>query len=84
MDRAYSGALYGGDDEAMKAKLQIDKPDELMATMTVTMKISEWRSIQKKIETGDTGWPQWAFASLIQQLVKKAMSAYDEATDETP
>ena len=65
----------------MRAKLSLDRPDKLEATMTVTMTIQEWRAIKARMSSNE--WPDWAFANLIAQLIGKACSSYDQAEDVT-
>lgn len=45
-------------------KMNVENPDTVEVTMTLTMPLKEWRQIADKM---DQAWPSWCLASVIRQ-----------------
>ena len=57
----------------MKSTFGIEKPDEVEATMTITMKIKEWRALKNQL---GTDWPSWKLSSHISSVVSLANKTF--------
>jgi hypothetical protein len=57
----------------MRATFQIRNPDEIEATVTVTMTIKEWRGLRGQL-TRD--WPSWKFGSVIGDAIRQAEESF--------
>lgn len=66
----------------MRAVLKIQNPDEVTIDVTFTMTVEQAR---KLIAVQPQGWPSWQFASLLRQVVEKAIARVDvEQEADTP
>ena len=54
----------------MKATYQLNRTDQIEATMTITMTVSEWKDLAAQQK--DREWPSWRFAGAIQDMIRKA------------
>ena len=59
----------------MKAVYQLENTEEMEATLTVTMRIREWKELA---EAMPGSWPHWKYAAAIRDMVTKANKAYAE------
>ena len=62
----------------MRSKFGIQKLDEVEATLTMTMTVSEWREVEKQLSTK---WPSWKFGEVILEMITsfdKTFSPYEE------
>ena len=57
----------------MKAVLKIDNPDEVQATVTLTMRLKEWKELSAQL---DSSYPSWKLSEIINGLVSKAERYY--------
>jgi hypothetical protein len=53
----------------MKARLKVEKPDDIEFTMTITMKASEWEQLRDQL---NTDWPSWKLTAAITSLLSDA------------
>lgn len=53
----------------MKAAWRYNNADDIEATVTITMSLGKWRSLQEAI---GTKYPAWEFANIISDVVRKA------------
>ncbi len=51
----------------MKSKFGIQKLDDVNATLTVTMRISDWRELR---EQQGTKYPGWKFGAEIAEMIR--------------
>ncbi len=65
----------------MKAKFRFNNPDELEATMEITMNVSEWKRLKKQLQTG---YPGWRLSSAISCLVENATNVFDGEHEVNP
>lgn len=65
----------------MKATYSLTVPDEVEATMTVTMSIGQWRKLAGQID--GVQWPGCDMLTVIRDLVRRADTKFTE-TDHTP
>lgn len=63
---------------SLKAKIAIESPGEVMATMTITMPVSEWEQIRGQLESR---WPASQLSSAISQLVRKASESFSAVSE---
>lgn len=63
----------------MQARFMIEKPDDIQATMKITMSVKEWTAIRDQL--ADT-WPSWQFSVAITQIISDARKVY--YADERP
>ena len=57
----------------MKAKLELANVKDLEATMTITMRISDWMELKEQL---GGNWPSWKFGSCIRELIEKATKEF--------
>lgn len=68
----------------MKARFMVESPDEIEATMKITMTIREWTELRDQLANK---WPSSRLSSFITDLVMQARKVYyaeHEALKETP
>jgi hypothetical protein len=53
----------------MKFTYKLNSPDQLEATMTITMRVSEWKQLKGAVAQH---YPGWQFSSAIGALISKA------------
>lgn len=56
------------------ASFRLDKPGDALATMTITMKVDQWRLIASKLST-DT-YEEWPLRSAIVDLIYEAEKVF--------
>ena len=61
----------GGID--MKARFMIESPDEINATMKITMTVKEWTELRDQL---DNKWPSWKLSSAISDVLSQARKVY--------
>ena len=54
----------------INATFHLEKVEEILATMTVTMTVKQWRHIASKLSTD--GYQEWPLRSAIMDLVRQA------------
>lgn len=59
----------------MKANFKIEKPDELQATLTITMKVSEWKALRASLDS--SRYVPIQFSNLVSRLVLKGSEQFD-------
>lgn len=64
----------------MKAKFRIENPDDVEATITITMKIGEWKEIKDQLARQH---PSWKLASAITQTIRSAEKVFCSGEQET-
>ena len=50
----------------MKSSFQIDRPDDMSATLTITLKVGEWRGLRDRLNSGLALKYHW----LVEDLAK--------------
>jgi hypothetical protein len=53
----------------MRSTFKLDNPDDMQATMTLTMSVKEWRQLRKQLSDS---WPSCDFSRQIGDLVRAA------------
>lgn len=53
----------------MRSTFKLDNPDDMQATMTLTMSVKEWRQLRKQLSDS---WPSWDFSRQIGDLIGAA------------
>lgn len=61
----------------MKAQFKLDNPEEVEASMTITMPIRDWKALAGQLE-------HWKLGEAIRQLVAKASERFDAEQDFKP
>ena len=62
----------------MKARIQLVEPNKMLATVTITMSVSEWRELNEQLTAK---WPSWAFSKLLGDVIAKATASFDADTE---
>jgi hypothetical protein len=62
----------------MEAKLKLDRPDDLTATMTMNMTVGEWKRLAHSLKTDYAGLQ---FAAVIHGIVSAAEKHFDQVID---
>lgn len=62
----------------MDCRLKCEKPGDIVYTLTVTMKASEWEKFRDQLDTvrGCTSYPTWNFRHEIDDLLGQARKIY--------
>lgn len=67
----------------MRAIAQINKPDEVDVTITITAPLKEWKALREQIGGWEAKWPAYDFQRAIVEVVNKlATSALSTPTDD--
>jgi hypothetical protein len=61
----------------MKARYSLNTPDNVDATLTITMRLSQWKELAD--QQGEN-WPSWEFRHKISAMIREANAEYT-ATD---
>jgi len=66
----------------MKARMQVEKPDEIMMTLTVTMPVEGWRRLSEQLKDSSysTSWPSWEFRARLAEIVQAANQHFVSTT----
>jgi len=65
----------------MKATIELENTDELEATISLTMRIRDWKALREQMSNE---YPSWKLSGLINTLTYKAEKQILEKTEETP
>lgn len=57
----------------MEGEFKIEKPDEMRATLKMTMSIAEWKSVQEQL---GSKWPAGTLNRMITAVVAKAQATF--------
>ena len=57
----------------MKAKLKLENPDDMIATIKLTMTIREWRELKDQLPDK---YPSWKLGSIIFDVIDKAEKTF--------
>lgn len=57
----------------MKTTMRVERPDEIEASITITMKVKDWRELQRQLAKD---WPSWRLSSQITDLVLQVQRVY--------
>jgi hypothetical protein len=57
----------------VKARFMIENPDDIQATMKITMSIKEWTELRDQL---DSTWPSWRLSSAITHVISEARKVY--------
>ena len=66
----------------MKGTFQIEKPDTIAATLTLTLSLGEWQTVQKQLAE-KWRWPMSTLSDAITDLVSQATKHF-QLEEETP
>lgn len=53
----------------MRTKLTFEKPGDIEATLTITMKVKDWEDLAKQLSRS---FPSWRLSLAIESLLQKA------------
>lgn len=70
----------------MRGRLQLHIADEAEATLTITMKIGQWRKLREQLKRVELNqWPAWKLRGMIVEIIDKAETSIfgSEPTDAT-
>jgi len=62
----------------MKGTFQIELPDKIDATLTVTMTLAEWKQLRAQVAGN---WPGWKFSEMITDLIRHAEKQFYQRAD---
>ncbi|GAG22865.1 unnamed protein product [marine sediment metagenome] len=62
----------------MNGTFEIQKPGEVIATVTISMKVKEWEELKEQLEQK---WPSSDLSSLITDLVWQAKKTFYKSED---
>lgn len=62
----------------MRTKFEFNKPDDLVATVSVTMSVKEFRELRKQLKNE---WPSWKLGDAIGDVIRQAETVF-YATEE--
>ena len=57
----------------MDIRLKCEKPEEIVYTMTITMKAKEWEELRDQL---CNSWPSWQLSNQINDLLAQAKKVY--------
>jgi hypothetical protein len=60
-------------EKEMKARFMIEAPDEIEATVKITMSVKEWTALRDQLENK---WPSSRLGSAITQVISEARKVY--------
>lgn len=62
----------------MDVRLKCEKPGEIVYTMTITMKASDWELLQQQLDQSklQTSYPAWSLRAEIADLLAQARKVY--------
>ncbi len=63
----------------MRTSFRLDNPDEMEATMTLSMPLKEWKQLKEQI--GAPRWPSCDFAIAITELIYEASRSFHKNCD---
>jgi hypothetical protein len=62
----------------MEGNFQLDNPDEMQATMTLTMNVAQWKRIAEVLKGADYTGPTSELKTLIRKLIDRAYAGFHE------
>ncbi len=57
----------------MKARFMMENPDQIEATMKITMTLAEWTDLRDQLSRD---WPSWRLSSFITDLVGQSRKVF--------
>lgn len=63
----------------MKAAFKLENADETEATLSVTMKLGEWKQLQRQLPNV---WPSWQFGNEIERMIGAAEKHFFTASED--
>ncbi len=63
----------------MRTKFYLDNPDDMQATMEITMSVKEWKELKEELSDK---YPSWQLSSSIMSLICQAEKVFNEKTEE--
>lgn len=66
----------------MKFEFSLVNPDELMATMEITMSVKEWKQLQKAVDSDV--WPGRSFSLGISEIINAAQKHFYKSLPASP
>ncbi len=65
----------------IRATADVQNPDLISLTVTMTMTIGEWKEIEKALESHGGYWPFGKVAELLRTVLRKSISHVSEVSD---
>lgn len=62
----------------MKARFMIENPDEIVATMKITMSVKDWVSLRDQLQNA---YPSWMLSRAITDLVTEARKVFHHESE---
>jgi len=65
----------------LAVRFQVDAPEAMLVTATVTMTLGDWRRLKSQLEGGaqHSSFPAWKLIEIIRDLVDRAEQHFDQA-----
>ena len=63
----------------IKARFSFDNPDNLEATVAITMTLRDWKRLRDQLK--DTAYPAWRVDAMLRELVEKAEASFEKTYD---
>lgn len=57
----------------IRARMKVEKPEELVMTLTLTMSMKEWEDLRGQL---GQGYPTWRLTSAINNMLSAARKIY--------
>jgi hypothetical protein len=63
---------------AMNVKFQVEKPDDVVATLTITMTLRQWKELRDQL---NQSWPSWKLAAAITDVLYQTTKPFYEQNE---
>ena len=67
--------------ERFEAEMKVNDPGDVEVTLTMTMKVRDWRSLLSQMQASSS-FPSWKVKAAIAELVSKVESRFDMSPTE--
>jgi hypothetical protein len=57
----------------MKARMKVEKPEDIEATITITMRLSEWEALRDQLVAK---YPSWKLSGVIDDLLSQGRKIF--------
>ena len=65
----------------MRTTLSFGRPDELEATMQITMEVKTWRALRDQLKGLPDDWPSYSFVTQVEEVISKAEAVFYSAKE---
>lgn len=62
----------------MKANLKVEQPEAIEMTLTITMRLGEWKSLSHQLQDH---YPSWKLGEAIRAMTDKAQKHFQEDSE---